>query len=287
MMQITSARLQAVTVNHNTSHFVELLLRTLYLTNDLGGIDLNVTVLDNASQDAHLPALRAYLDAQQIPLLQTGYDCTLDPDKHGAALAHFIMERDACSHYLLLDSDAWFVERDTVPTMLRELQEAGPAAFAVQARINGYYAHRIIEGRGGAPGASDAVELAPWETTLGNGTYTTRAFPRCSPVCCLLANTPVFRRAVETIGLGRAIAFEVAAARWYDTMALLTQVMATHQLGFVVSSKTVNHFTMTGYQEEARPLKDRDCLTMLAELRAERGMGAAFFRESFWNQQTK
>jgi len=81
--------------------------------------------------------------------------------------------------------------------------------------------------------------------------------------------------------------FEVGSAKYYDTFSLMTHVMATHDLRFIVSSKRVNHFTMTGYQPEARGLKDSNCLTMLKELRAGRGMEINLFRESDWRKQVE
>lgn len=50
-------RIHAVTVNHNTSHFVELMVRTLLLRNTLRGLDWTLTVLNNRSHDEHLPTL--------------------------------------------------------------------------------------------------------------------------------------------------------------------------------------------------------------------------------------
>lgn len=283
----SASRIYGVTVNHNTSHFVELMLRTLFLTNDLGGIDFHMVVLDNSSDDEGLEQLRSYLSDQGISLIQTGFDNTLAPEKHGAALGSFVEEHDDCTHYLFLDSDMWFVEDNTVPTMLSELLESPPAVFANQARIYGYYAYRVIEGRDGIPGVGDVDDFPTWQVSCYDTVYSTRLARRCSPACSLVANTPIFRKVVKIIGLGRAMGFEVGTARWYDTFSLMTHVMATHGLHFIVSSKRINHFTMTGYQPEARALKDQNCLTMLNELRAERGMGIGLFRESDWKKSVE
>ena len=277
-------RIAAATVNHNTSHFVELMLRSLYLTNDLSGIDLHVVVLDNNSDDEHLPELEAYLGHQGIPLIQTGFDNSLAPEKHGAALDAFVQAHDDCSHYLFLDSDIWFIEENTVPTMLRELLGSPPSVFANQARIYGYYAHRVIEGRDGLPGFGDVDQIPPWQVSCCGSEYTAHPARRCSPACTLVANIPVFRRVVDTIGLGRAMGFKVGTAIYYDTFSLMTHVMATHGKRFIVSSRRVNHFTQTGYQLEARSTKDSNCLAMLNELRAGRGMELSLFRESDWGK---
>jgi hypothetical protein len=283
-MRSAGYRIAAATVNHNTSHFVELMLRSLYLTNDLSGIDLHVVVLDNSSDDEHLPELEAHLAQQGIGLIQTGFDNSLAPEKHGAALDAFVRAHDDCSHYLFLDSDIWFVEENTVPTMLRELLDSPPSVFANQARIYGYYAQRVIEGRDGVPGLGDVDGIPPWQVSCCGSEYSARLARRCSPACTLVANTPLFRRVVDTIGLGRAMSFQVGTATYYDTFGLMTRVMATHGRRFIVSSRRVNHFTQTGYQPEARSTKDRDCLAMLNELRAGRGMELPLFRESDWRK---
>jgi len=121
---------------------------TLFYTNDLSDIDLEIAVLDNGSNDEHRGQLKTYLADQGIPLIQTGFDNSVAPQKHGVALTNFVLENDGCTHYLFLDSDMWFVEEDTIPTMLAELVESPPDIFGCQARISGFYAHRIIEDLG-------------------------------------------------------------------------------------------------------------------------------------------
>ena len=146
------ASIHAVTVTQNTSAFTELMLRTLFLTNELGGFEFRLTVLDNNSSDPEFGALKAYLGAQQIPLAPTGFSYYVAAEQHGAALTDFVRDHDDCTHYLFLDADMWFVEQNTVRTMLDELRAAGPDIFAVQARIYGYYVGFVYEGRDGIPG---------------------------------------------------------------------------------------------------------------------------------------
>lgn len=280
-----SPLIYAVTVNHNTSQFVELMLRTLLLTNALGGLQLEITVLDNHSDDPHAGELRAYLAEQQIVFVQTGFDTSIASEKHGAALMRFISDRPECSHYLFLDADIWFVEPETLPTMLGELRGAPGAPFANQARIHGYYAGRVIEGRDGIPGASGGQP--PQSVTFGDRRYSQLIMPRCSPVCCLVSNTPVFRRVVEAVGLTPALRFGVESVAFHDTFSLMTHVMATHGQPFIVSSKTIQHFTQAAYMPEHRAVKDRDCRLLLGELRAGRGMSHASFYESEWVRQQR
>jgi hypothetical protein len=282
-----SPRIYGVTVNHNTSQFVELLLRTLLLTTDLAGLGFEMTVLDNQSDDPHAGVLRAYLAEQRIAFVQTGFGTGIAGEKHGAALADFIRARPECSHYLFLDADIWFIEPDTLPTMLDELRDAPGRPFANQARIQGYYAGRVIEGREGIPGAGAADGQPPQTVTFGARSYTQVIMARCSPVCSLVANTPVFRRVVEAVGLAPAYRFGVESVAFHDTFSLMTQTMATHDQPFIVSSKTINHFTQAAYMPEHRATKDRDCRLLLDELRAGRGMRHPSFIESEWVRQQR
>lgn len=265
----------AVTVNHNTSHFVELMLRSLFYTNDFSKLEFHITVLDNASNDAYLEQLEHYLGKEHIPFVQTGFDNLLAPEKHGAALERFVTTLKNCDYYLFLDSDIWFIEENTVATMLTELQQAPAAIFANQAKIYGYYADKIIEG-------NIEPDTLTRQLSFEGGNYSARSARRCSPVCSLVANTPTFQTIVKHIGLGRAVSFEVGWATYYDTFGLMTQVMATHGLDFMVSSKQINHFTMTSYDDEGRTIKDNNCLSMLAELRTNKGMKLDLFRKSDW-----
>lgn len=280
-------RIAAVTVNHNTSHFVELLVRTLLLTNDLSSLDFTLTVLDNGSNDEHASALTSYLATQGIAFSQTGFDTTMVVEKHGVALERFVHKFADCTHYFFLDADTWFVEGEVVGTMLTELVTAAPGIFANQARIAGYYAGHIIEGRDGIPGSGPFDDQVGWPIVFENRQYTNQVASRCSPVCCLVKNTPLFRRLVETVGLSQAIRFRVGQVVYYDTFSLMTQVMTTHGQRFLVSSKTINHFTQATYVPEHRPTKDRDCLAMLEDLRAGRGIGREIFFESEWVAQQR
>lgn len=283
----TAFSLCGVTVNHNTSQYVELMLRTLFLTDDLAGMPFAMTVLDNHSDDPHVDALRAYLDARGIAFVQTGFDREIAAAKHGVALASFIRDHPACTHYLFLDADMWFFEPQTLTTMLDELAAAPVDIFGVQARICGYYAGRVIEGQNGIAGASDATAQPPQPVTVDDRAYTEVVMPRCSPVCSLIANTPVFRTVVAAVGLAPARRLGVDSVVFYDTFSLMTTVLRTHQQDFLVSGKTVNHFTQTTYAPAYREVRDRDCQVLLNDLRADLGMRRSAFVESEWVRQQR
>ena len=274
----SAVRILGVTVTHDSSDFVELMLRTLFLTNDAGSLGLTLTVLDNSSGDAHRARLEAYLAAHDISITPTGFAHYIAAEQHGSALTNFVRAHPGCTHYLFLDADMWFVETDTIATMLGELQAASPDRFAVQARIYGYYLGRVYEGRDGIPGTNywdDKPEA--WPIEFENRHYKNRYATRLSPVCSLIANTPLFRRVVETVGLGQAIRFGVGEVVYHYTFSLMTHIMGTHGQEFLVSSKRVNHFGQTTYLSSERPPRDRDCAFLLEELRAGRGIESPRF----------
>lgn len=274
----SNVALQAVVVTQDTSHFAELMLRTLFATNDLNGFDFAATILDNSSSDQHLDGLRAFGRERGVLIIGTAFQNYVAAELHGTALTRFVQEKPDCTHYLFLDADMWFVEPDTIATMVNELRAAPADTFAMQARIYGYYAGFVYEGSDGVPGTNAFDHIPTWPIEFEGRTYANRYAPRCSPVCSLVANTPLFRDIVGAVGLSQAISFRVGEVVYYDTFGLMTQVMATHGQQFAVSSKTVNHFTQTTYLNKERADRDRDCLLMLEELRAGRGLSDPIFR---------
>lgn len=261
--------IQGVVVTQNTSQFTELMLRTLFLRNDPGALDLSLTVLDNGSAGPEHEQLCRFLDERAIPLIPTGFPPYVAAELHGAALERFVQEHAGCSHYLFLDADMWFVEPDTLGTMQRELGAAGTGVFAVQARIFSHYHGLVYEGREGVAG-THAFDLIPtWPIEFEGRTYANRYQPRLSPVCCLVRNTPLFRRIVEVFGLTQAIRFGVREVFYHDTFSLMTQIMATHGQRFIVSARTIHHFTQTTYKDAERTDREADCARMLEELRSQ------------------
>ena len=263
--------IEAVTVNHGTSAFVELMLRTLYRHNDTDAFGFRVTVLDNNSKDEHAGELKSFLEERGIPLARTGFNDGIRPETHGEALSRFVLENPQCTHYMFLDSDMWFTEEGTIATMLAELDDA-PDVFAVQARVFGFYAGRVIEGEDGRVGASDAEGLTLQMRFESRSCFESRSYDtsiafRCSPACCMVENHPVFRQVVEAFGLGRAFLPGVHQAKFYDTFGLMTHAMSAYGLRHVISAKTVNHFTETANRPEFRGARDRDCLRLLREMR--------------------
>jgi hypothetical protein len=272
-------KINAVTVSHNSSQFVELMLRSFFVAHRDLTCEIEFAILDNNSSPEEEVALRRYADSVGIKVTPTGFPFYIAGEQHGAALGDFVQEYPDCDYYLFLDADMWFLETETVSTMLGELQKQGGDCFAVQAQIHGYYLRAVYEGRDGVAGSTYWDGRAAWPIEFEGRKYVNRYMPRCSPVCSLFANTPLFRTLAGRFGLAPAIRFGIGEVYYYDTFSLLTEVLQSHGRRFVVSRKKVNHFGETSYGRGGRAVRDRDCERMLAELRTGRGLDAPVLRE--------
>lgn len=243
--------INAVIVNHNTSAFTELALRSL-LARHRADLPLRLTVLDNASEDDTAP-LRACAAAYGVPVVQTGFDTHTANNSHGEVLTRFVRDNPHCSHYLLLDTDICFMEDDTVDTMLQEL-DAAKDAFAVCARFSW----------------DGATEISVEEQQKNPDLYETRMHPGCA----LIRNTPLFRRVVDAVGMSAIYYMWPHGGEYLDTCKLMTRVMGTHGLRHVLSERMVLHFFSVSYEwdhEALRLEKARRCEALLEELRAGAG----------------
>jgi hypothetical protein len=225
----------AATVNHNTSLYVELMLRSLFATHSLD-LDLSITVFDNASED-DAAGLCAYAEKMGVPIVQSGFTTKTQNNSHGEILRRFVLERPDCTHYLFLDADACFVQEDTIDVMLGEL-EACDDAFGVGAR------------------------MADWggEQELAEEYREKAYYCRLHPFCALVKNTDVFRRVVDEIGLSCVNYLWAEDEEYLDTFMLMTRVMRTHGLRHILSCKMVIHFFSVSYDwnaEDVVELKER------------------------------
>ena len=221
MNNATAPLIQAVTVNHNTSPYTELLLRSLDARHS-ATLNLAVTVIDNASTD-DMTSLRALLAEKQIPLQQSGFDTTTKLNSHGEILQRFVRDHPRCDYYLFLDADVCFIEENTIDAMLAQLR-ATPDLFGIGVRQSW-----------------DGVTEIP--TEIHEAIY----HSRLHPCCALLKNTPLLRRVVEEIGCTGVTVHWVAGAQSVDTLGLLTKVMKTHGLCHTIASKMVYHFFSVSY----------------------------------------
>src|SRR5437588_12816807 len=108
------ARIHAVTVTHDSADFVELMLRTLFLTNNLSDLDFTMTVLDNPSGHPHRPQLESYLGEHGIPFRPTGFAHCIAAEQHGVALSNFALSQARWPRSLFPDGEQRFIEPDTL-----------------------------------------------------------------------------------------------------------------------------------------------------------------------------
>ncbi len=240
-MITSEAGIHTVTVNHNTSKYMELMLRSLAATHeDLSGMVLEV--LDNASED-DTTDLMACLSELDISLTQSGFSTDNPHNSHGEVLSSFILQHPEAKYYLLLDADVFFTQANTIWTMLQELQ-ASPDAFAVAARM-------------------EWIEESTSESE-GMAFYT----ERLHPACALVRNTETFRRVVANVGMSCIKYLHANEEVFWDTCKLMTAAMRTHGLMHIISSMQVVHFFGVSYDPEQAALSAGRRDQLLAEILA-------------------
>lgn len=214
-------RIEAVTVNHNTSPYTELMLRSLFAMHS--NLNISLTIYDNASKD-DMSGLRTYAESKGIPIIQSGFNTELPNNSHGAVLNKFVLEHPECTYYLFLDADVCFIENNTVNKMMEELEEK-KNVFGIGPRLS-------------------------WDgkKEMPENEYTPDIYKnRLHPCCALIKNTELFRRVVKEIGLSYAKCFWENDEEYLDTFKLMTKVMKTHRLKHIISSKMVIHFFCVSY----------------------------------------
>lgn len=266
---MTSTRVEAVIVNHNTSPFAELVLRSLAASHGAGRADLRITVRDNHSDDDGLDRLRDAAAALGASFERTRYPAASTPlNSHGDVLRDFVRDHPDTDHFLFVDCDIDVEEPGTVDRMLEDLDADG-SRWAVQARF------RTAEAR--RPGGTDDVNAGgqPVQIDLlrrdASGTVDRypvdgRVQPRCHPGATLVRNTPTFRRLADTIGFSTAavISADPVVGGFHDTFGLATTVMAVHGLTHGLSDATVHHFFCVSYDAEKRAASLVECERRLA-----------------------
>jgi len=242
----SSKYIQAVVVNHNTSKYTELMLRSLFAKHS-PSLALSITVFDNGSQ-GDMTELEAYTSNRGIPIVPSGFGLKTEWNSHGEVLSRFVLERPDCVYYLFLDTDTCFIEDDTIDTMVQELEQDG-TAFGIAPRIS-----------------SNGETEIPEE-------YWARVYDyRLHPCCALVKNTEIFRRVVEEVGLSCVKHLWANGEEYLDTFKLMTKVIKTHGYRHLISSKMVLHFFSVSYEWEPQHVMEdkvrrRDIL--LAEFRRQ------------------
>jgi hypothetical protein len=277
MSNVATSRVEACVVNHNTSEFAELALRTLVATHQqrLAAGQLRVTVMDNHSTDGGLNDLVAAASELGAAFQRSRWPAATAPvNSHGDVLRDFVAARHQATHVFFVDADIVFTAPDCLGVMLAEIA-ASQDVWAVQARF-----HWDEDKHG--PGASLDIWAGHHDQFwVGIGQPPVRPFAgrhkrRCNPACTLVANTPVFRSVAEIIGLsaGVVVSADEALAGFADTLGLASLAMRTHGLRYVLSAVTVGHYSGVSYDDPANPVdfKIEECRRRLAALRA----GATF-----------
>jgi len=267
-----NVQIEACIVNHNSSPFSELALRTLVATHGklVSSRHLAVTVVDNHSADEGLEDLRtacsqlgATFELSSWPLA----DATVN--SHGDVMRDFVATRPDATHYLFVDTDAYCLTEGTVEQMLGEMA-ADPLIWAVQGRFS-WIEENLGAGSSFDLWAGRAQRLRVAVDSTDGMEFVGEHKSRCHPAFALVRNTTEFRRVAEIIGLSAAvvIAANQQMAGFADTFGLATQVMRTHGFRHVLSAATVGHYHGVSYDDPNQPLgvKLDDCRQRLAEAR--------------------
>ena len=233
--------IQAIVVNHNTSKFTELMLRSLF-DKHASALDMSVTVIDNASTD-DTSNLLAYLESKALPLHQSGFTTETESNSHGEVLGRFVLDHPHCEYYLFLDADISFLEEQTIDAMLTLLR-ADDELFGVGAR-------QSWDGQAEIP------------AEIHEAIY----YRRLHPCCALVKNSPPFRRIVTEVGLSGLTYHRVEGEEYWDTFELMTKVIRTHGLRHAICAKLVYHFFSVSYDPRYMDSKHKRCDELLAALR--------------------
>ena len=250
------AVVRVVLVNHNTSRYAELALRSLLRLN--ADVDLDVTIVDNASVDDTAP-LSSWAAAHGIAIRPSGFTTESAANTHGEVLRTFVLDSPAVDSFLFLDADACFLEPGTVRQMQDRLT-ASADLFAVQAEMRLF----VTEALGLHPRRPDHL--------VGADGSRRRLFDRPHPFCLLVRDSAPFRAVVEHIGLSTATRHAASPdlAGSYDTFGLAAAAMRTHGQDWVVAGGPVLHYTQAAERrdpEDLMKLKDEDCARRLAAFR--------------------
>jgi hypothetical protein len=217
-------------VNHNTSAFAELAIRSLFANN--ADYPLDLIVYDNNSSDAGLPALRALTRHLGISFAPSGFPIDTPHNSHGEILGRFALDptsRDA-TYLLFLDSDVCF----TAPGLLSQLRHAldsDSAAF----------------GAGPLLTWDGETEITPRDSSL----YTSRLHP----CCALVRNDDLLRDVVTHTGFTAANVIWADHTEYADTFAMATRTMRTHGMHHVLVDVPIAHAFEMSYIGEAEALR--------------------------------
>lgn len=238
----------AISVNHNTSAYMELMLRSFDATHSRDAV-AHWALYDNASTD-DTSALMAYAQARGTPIVPSGYSLDTAFNSHGHVLCQGVQAHPTSDFYLLLDADVVFTQPDTIPRLVT-LLDAHPDAWAAGVCPSWDGIHEIPrDARDDNPDICDA---------------------RLHPCCAVLRNTPLLQQLVTQVGFHTYVQHWPDRDEYLDTCKMLTHVMQTHRMHHVVSENImVKHFFCTSYTWDPPELvaqKQHECAQRLQALR--------------------
>ena len=215
----------AICVNHNTSAYMELMLRS-YDRMHAPDVVTHWALYDNASTD-DTTALTTYAHARGTPIIPSGYGIETAFNSHGHVLRMGVQRHPTSDYYLLLDADVVFTQPDTIPRLVA-LLDVHHDAWAVGVCPSWDGVHEIPRSaRDDNPDICDA---------------------RLHPCCAVLRNTPLLQHLVTQIGFHTYVQHWPERDEYLDTCKMLTHAMRTHHMRHVVSADImVKHFFCTSY----------------------------------------
>jgi hypothetical protein len=255
---------RAIIVNHNTSLFAELALRSLMWAHTAdSNIDLILSVVDNHSTDAELDRLKGACAEHGAEFVLSRWPLAdAKVNTHGDVLRDFVLRHDDAERFLFVDSDIDFEEAGAISTLAEDL-DTDDELWAVQSRF------RFSEMRDGPGGSLDIWAGRPVALKVGSAIERwedVNAFEgsiqrRCHPGATLCVNTPLFRRVAEVIGFSTAVrsSADFTHAGFFDTLGLASAAMATHGKRYTLSRATVHHFFMASYDDQHTKARRAEC----------------------------
>lgn len=255
----TQVSIHAVSVNHNSTVYMELMLRSLYAQNP--DVPLTATIFDNDSDDgvAAMHGLREFAARRDVPILRSGFSLRTANNSHGEILRRFALDpaRATADFLLFLDADVCFTQAGTLRHLLDALA-ADRSAFGAGPWMSwDGVTHSLCSGQAPLPAA----------VVANPALYVNRLHP----CCALVRNTPLFRRVVEAVGLSAVSYHWAERSEYLDTVELMTRVMGTHGQHHVIADALVMHAFAVSYPndwESLLPEKHRRRDEWLARFRA-------------------
>lgn len=225
-------RISAVLVNHNTSAFAELAIRSLFVQNP--GVDATLTVYDNDSTDDRSGMLRA-AERHNVAVYPSGFPTTTAGNSHGEVLSRFVLDsrNETADHLLFLDADICFTRAGSLGLLADALRD-NAEVFGVGPRMSW-----------------DGRNPMPEQLAVNPSIY----LNRLHPCCALVKNTATFRAVVEHVGLSSARLLWAEHEDYLDTFELMTRIMRTHgHRHMIVDNALILHAFAITYPDQSSAL---------------------------------